>query len=134
MELAAAGTTLSEAFARAALAVLALAVDPDGVVERDVREVRAHGSTLESLLAQWIAECLYVYEVEGFVWRRLDFVVFDTEPKAGGEPLRLHAFLHGEELDPDRHAVVTQIKGGSPRNVMIRPVQGGFEVSLEVPT
>lgn len=132
MLVAAAGSTLREAFANAALAVLGLAVDPTSVNEREVREVRAHGTTPEALLIQWISECLYVHEVEGFVSRRIDFVVFDTASKPGGEPLRLHGFLHGEELDPARHKVKTAIKGGPPHSVSIQPVSTGFEITLEV--
>jgi SHS2 domain-containing protein len=132
VRVAAAGSTLREAFANAALAVLGLAVDPAGVTEREIREVRAHGTTPEGLLIQWISECLYVHEVEAFVARRIDFVVFDTEPKPGGEPLRLHGFLHGEELDPARHRVMTLIKGSPPRSVSIQAGVAGFEITLEV--
>ena len=132
MVVAAAGSTLREAFANAALAVLGLAVDPASVKEREVREVRAHGTTAEALLIQWISECLYVHEVEGFVSRRVDFVVFDTEPKPGGEPLRLHGLLHGEELDPARHQVKTAIKESPPHSASIQPFPGGFKIALEV--
>ena len=36
----------------------------------------------------------------GIGWRRIDFAVFDAEPRAGAEPMRLHSFLHGESLEP----------------------------------
>jgi len=124
--------TLREAFANAALAVLGLAVDPASVTEREIREVRAHGTTPEALLIQWISECLYVHDVEAFVARRIDFVVFDTEPKPGGEPLRLHGFLHGEELDPARHGVLALVTGSQPRFVSIQAGPAGFEISLEL--
>lgn len=99
------GATLPEAFARIALAVLACIVDPDSVDEREVREVRAHGRTADELLAHWIRECLYVHEVEGFAWRRIEFAVFDAAPRASAEPLRLHAFLHGEEMHTEQRSL-----------------------------
>lgn len=111
MLIVARASALPELFAAAALDVLALAVDPGAIEEREVREVRAHGSSHEALLQQWIGECLYVHEVEGFACRRIEFSVFDLEPRAGGEPLRLHAFLHGEELDPSRHKPGRSAKG-----------------------
>ena len=92
--------TMPLAFAQAALAIGAEAFDPDAIEEREVREVRAHGPTPEALFAHWINECLYVHEVEGFAWRRIDFAVFDAESRAGAEPMRLHSFLHGESLEP----------------------------------
>jgi SHS2 domain-containing protein len=94
--------TLRDVFVQAALAVVAAAFDPSAIDEREVREVRAHGQTVEALFATWINECLYVHEVEGFAWRRIDFAVFEAESRAGAEPMRLHSFLYGEaiELDP----------------------------------
>jgi SHS2 domain-containing protein len=133
MELAVTAATLREAFAQAALAALGLAVDSTSLLDREVREVRAHGTTPETLLAQWIDECLYLCEVEGFGCRHIDFAVFDTEPKPGGEPLRLHAFLRGEQLDPTRHVLRAQIKPGPPRSVSVRSLPGRVEIALELP-
>jgi protein archease len=98
------GETLAEAFAQVALGVFALLADPASVEERDAREVRAHGSAPEALLVNWLNECLYVLDVEGFVARRVEFGGFALDAGApGGEPLRLHCRLHGENLDPARH-------------------------------
>jgi SHS2 domain-containing protein len=99
------GTSLREAFVEAVLALFSLAVDPATVDPREVRETRAHGESPEALLAHWIGECSYIREVEDFVCRAVDLAVFDVEPKVGGEPLRLYAFLHGEAVDPTRHRV-----------------------------
>ena len=98
------GATLPEAFAQVARGVFALVADPASVVERDMREVRAHGAGVEALLVNWLNECLYVLDVEGFVARRVEFAVLSLDPGApGGEPLRLHCRLFGEEVDPARH-------------------------------
>jgi SHS2 domain-containing protein len=105
VELRATGATLSEAFARIALDLFAAAVDPATVEEADVREVRAHGGGVAALLHAWLQECLYVHEVEGFACRAIEFAVFDAAPGAGGETVRLHAILKGEEIDPARHRV-----------------------------
>ena len=94
--------TMPLAFAAAARATTAC--DPDAVEEREVREVRAHGATPEALFAQSINECLYVHEVEGFAWRRIEFAFFDAEPRAGAESMRLHPFLHGDSLEKGQPA------------------------------
>ena len=124
------GATLASAFAEAALAAVARSIDPGSIEEREVREVRAHGDSVERLLVNWINECLYVHEVEAFAWRRVDFAVFDTQG-TGAEPMRLHSFLHGEELDPGRHRPRAAGPVGPPRTVSIRPVEDGYEISLE---
>lgn len=128
------GGTLRQAFIQAALAMFALVVDPQTVEPREVREVRAHGVSLEALLVHWIGECGYVHEMEGFVCHTIDFTVFDVERRVGGEPLRLHGFVHGEEMDPARHRPTATIKGVSPRAVSIRAIADGYEIRLTVET
>jgi protein archease len=126
------GPTAPEAFAQAATGLFALIADPAAVEERDTREVRAHGRTPESLLRAWLAECLYVLEVEGFAARRVEWVFFSLEPAAGGEPLRLHARLHGEETDPARHAGTGTVSGVSPEGASFGKIGGVFEARAVV--
>jgi SHS2 domain-containing protein len=120
------GPTVADAFRQTVLGVFALLAEPDAVEERDVREVRAHGSTLEALLASWINECLYVHEVEGFVARDLAFAAFQAEPLAGGEPLRLHAALRGEEVDPVRHGQGTPVRAALAHRTEVSRTETGW--------
>jgi SHS2 domain-containing protein len=132
MRVSARGATLDAAFAEIAAAVFRLIVDPACVEEREVREVRAHGPSAEALLARWIDECLYVHEVEGFAPKRVEFVVWSATAGTGGEPLRVHARVHGEPLSPAHDA------GGGPATVARDPAQApviarvpdGYEISV----
>ncbi len=128
MELWAEGDTLPNAFGRIALALFAAALDPASVEEREVREVRAHGPDLPVLLRRWLEECLYVHEVEGFGCRSIEFAVFDSAPTRGGEPLRLHAFLRGEPVDPARHQVKGVIRGIGSDGLSVEAQGGSFRV------
>jgi SHS2 domain-containing protein len=134
VELTATGATLSEAFTRIALGLFAAAVDPDTVGDSDTREVRAHGVGLPALLHAWLQECLYVHEVEGFACCSLEFAVFETAPSAGGEALRLHAILRGEEIDPSRHRVLAAIRNVSRDGLSVESGSKGFSLraSLEL--
>ena len=127
--LRASGPTLREAFANVALAVLTRAVDPASVEEHEVREVRAHGSSVQSLAANWINECLYVHEVEGFAWRRIEFAVFEAEARAGGEPMRLHGFLHGEPIDGAAGDVTAVVSADA---VSVSATDRGYEIELDL--
>jgi SHS2 domain-containing protein len=128
LELAAEGRTLPEAFARIALDLFAAAVDPATVDEAEVREVRAHGPAAAALLRRWLEECLYVHEVEGFACRSIEFAFFDQAPAAGGESLRLHAFLRGEPVDPVRHHPRGVIRGIGGRDVAVEALPEGFRL------
>lgn len=128
MDLAAEGRTLPEAFSRIALALFAVVVDPASVEETEVREVRAHADEPAGLLQRWLEECLYAYEVEGFIGRSIDFAVFDPTPAAGGERLRVHAFLRGEPVDPRRHRTLAQIRGVAGDGLVVEAMPSGFRV------
>ncbi len=129
------GVTLQEAFAALAAALFDLVVDLGAVEERELREVRAHGQTLPALLERWVDECLYVHEVEGFAARRAEFVVWsaaDGEP--GGEPMRLHAWLRGEAMQPRhrREDAPTTIARAAGRPARVEAAGDGYRVSVEV--
>ena len=126
------GATLRQAFTEAVTALLALAADPARVESKEAREVRAHGSSPEALLAHWIGECTYVLDVEGFLCRSIDLAVFDVEPKPGAEPLRLHAYLHGEPIDPDRHGPPVAIVPITADDITIVPIDGAYEIRLTI--
>jgi protein archease len=131
-EILARGATLRQAFSEAALAVFSLAVDAAAVRALEIREVRAHGPTLDGLLARWLAECSYVHEIEGFVCHAIDFAVFEVEPRAGGEPMRLHAFLHGEAMDPASPDPIGPVKVLPSSDRPIRLLAQGYEIRLVI--
>lgn len=127
------GATLPDAFAQVALGVFALLADPASVEERDAREVRAHGAASESLLVNWLNECLYVLDVEGFVPRRVEFTIFALDASApGGEPLRLHCRLHGENLDPARHFPRETVRGISADGAAVRATGDALEARVVI--
>ena len=75
-----------------------------------------------------------MHEVEGFACRTIEFAVFETAPSAGGEALRLHAILRGEEIDPARHRILAAIRNVSRGGLAVEPEPTGFSVkaSLEL--
>ena len=127
------GATLPEAFAQVALGVFALVADPASVEERDTREVRAHGTAPEKLLVNWLNECVYVLDVEGFVARRVEFSMFALDAAApGGEPLRLYSRLHGEDLDPARHIPREIVRGIRAEGATVLAVRNGSEARVVI--
>jgi tRNA nucleotidyltransferase (CCA-adding enzyme) len=118
------GPTREEAFAQAALGVFALIVAPDEVVPRETREVRAQGDSIETLLVNWIDECLYMHEIEGFVAHRIGPLRTD-----GG---LVHGVLHGEPLDVARHRLGTVVKGATFHRLAVVERPGLHEVRIIV--
>ena len=118
------GASRAEAFAQTALGVFALIVAPEEVVEREHREVRAQGDSVERLLVAWINECLYVHEIEGFVVRRIE-VDRCTETV-------VHGMLRGEELDLARHRPGTVVKAATLHQILVAESGGRHEVRVIV--
>lgn len=131
-EIVARGATLAQAFSEAALSVFALAVDPAGVAAREVREVRAHGPSLPALLAHLIGECAYLQEIEDFACHTIDLAVFEVDPRPGGEPMRLHAFLHGDSPVSLGQETAAMIAAVSSDEISIQPIADGYEIRVLV--
>jgi len=118
------GPTRAEAYAQAALGVLALVVRPEEVAPRETREVRAQAADPEGLLVAWVDACLYVHEIEGFLAARVEVTSLD-----GGVA---HGVLHGEPFDPARHRPGTVVKAATHHGVAVGMAGGRHEVRLVV--
>jgi SHS2 domain-containing protein len=118
------GPSLAAAFEQVALGVFALIVPPDQVQGNEVREIRAQGETPEALLVNWINECLYVHEIEGFVVCRVEVAVLAAA--------HLHAVLHGEQLDPTRHHLGTVVKAATLHRVRVSESDDHHEAQIVV--
>ncbi|MBI4587742.1 MAG: archease [Candidatus Rokubacteria bacterium] len=116
------GPTLPEAFAQTALGVFALMVDPLSVERRESREVRAQADSREALLVNWLNECLYLHDIEGFVVHRIEVPVFEAK--------KVHALLWGEALDPARHRVGTLVKAATFHQLQITESDGGWDIRV----
>ena len=118
------GPSRAEAFARAAEGVFALGVSPEHVASQETREARAQGDTPEALLVNWLNECLYVHEIEGFAVARVEI-------DACREGF-VHGVLHGEALDPARHPVVTIVKAATHHQVEVHETADRVNVRVGV--
>ena len=118
------GDSRAEAFARAADGTLALVVDPGGVAAHESRDVRAQGDSAEALLVNWLNECLYVHEIEGFAVARVE-----VDMCRDG---LVHGVLHGEPLDQQRHHVGTIVKAATHHHVEVVESEGRVDVRVVV--
>ena len=118
------GPSRADAFARAAEGMFALIVSPADVATLETREARAQGDTPEALLVNWLNECLYVHEIEGFAVARVEI---DTCRDG-----LVHGVLHGEPLDAARHRLGTIVKAATHHHVEVRESEGRIDVRVVV--
>jgi SHS2 domain-containing protein len=98
------GGTVAEAFEQAALAMMAVIVDPGLVKPVSEVEVQCSASDLEMLLADWLGAVLCEMSE-----RRMLFSRFEVEIKDGG----LRGKAWGETIEPERHKPAVEVKGAS---------------------
>lgn len=116
------GPTAEEAFRQVGLGVFALIAELEGVETREPRDVSASGETRESLLVNWVNECLYLHDIEGFIASRIEFPIF--------EPGRLLCRLWGEPLDATRHRVGILVKAATYHLLTLQETATAWEIRL----
>jgi SHS2 domain-containing protein len=120
------GADLGGCLRQCALGVFNLIVPTDAVQAVESREVAARGASVEALLVNWLNECLYVHDIEGFVVRDV------TSPAVTAASV--HAVLHGEPVDPARHPRGTVVKAATFHDleVLETPGQVSARVILDI--
>lgn len=110
------GETLAGCFRQCALGMFDLIVPTRAVTPVEIREVAARGNGVEALLVNWLNECLYLHDLEGFV-------VHDLEtPGVAGTGV--HGILRGEPVDPARHPRGTVVKAATFHGLEVAETPG----------
>jgi len=118
------GEDLPECLRQCALAVFNLIVPTGSVEPLEGREVAARGASPEALLVNWLNECLYVHEIEGFAVARVE-----VDMCRDG---LVHGVLHGEPLDQQRHHLGTIVKAATHHHAEVRESEGRVDVRVVV--
>lgn len=99
------GDSLKEAFEQAAVALYGYMTEIDKVDITGRQEIEADGHDIESLLYNFLDECLYVFSAEEFfVARKVVVTEFDKEA------FSIKATLYGEEFSLEKHPQGTEVK------------------------
>ena len=101
----ASGDTLADVFAQAALGMVSFMSGLESIQEREVREVEVSAPDRETLLVAWLNELVYLFGVEGLLFRRFEVLEVDDT--------HLRARCHGERLDRTRHRVTAEVKSAT---------------------
>lgn len=112
------GRTIEELFANAALAVMSIGWELDGVGEDERREIRAEGEDIETLLYDWLSAVLALADTEGLVLKR--FLVLEL---AHGE---VRGAAWGERYEKSRHRARTYIKAVTLHQFQVRQSNRGW--------
>jgi SHS2 domain-containing protein len=120
------GATLRELFENAALALLSISADVEGVEEKDRREIEVTADDMESLLYAWLAEIVALADADRLVLRRVEV----TSLCDG----RVTGVAHGERYDRARHRAGTAVKAVTYHKFFVKQSPNGWlaEVFLDL--
>lgn len=113
------GRTYEEFMANAAYALFDLLTDLDRVEKTLSREIQVEAADREELLIRWLSELLFLYESQGYLFKKIHFSHLDQTS--------LQAIAHGEIRDSSRHEFKTEIKAVTYHQVEIKENNGSWE-------
>ena len=98
------GPTEADAFAEAALAMMALVTEPDRVRPREAVSIRCQAAAADDLFYDWLNAIILEVATRRMLFSRFDVAI------AGD---RLDAKAWGEPIDIPRHQPVVEVKGAT---------------------
>ena len=103
------GDTLEDAFKCVVYALLDVMTDPEKVGNEKCFKIKVDGFDLQSLLYNFIEELLYLFDAEGFLPKKTEYIniVFSNEK------YDLKAKICGELFDPVKHESRTLVKAAT---------------------
>ena len=115
------GEDLKQAFSHAAEGLFSLIIDLDTVREKSVRLVKVSAGDVEMLLASWLNELIYIFDVEHLIFKRFEIT------EIAGE--QLTANCYGEKVNRRRHELKQGVKAATYHKLQV--VKGdGYRVQV----
>ncbi|MDO9097628.1 MAG: archease [Candidatus Methanoperedens sp.] len=124
------GSTMEESFENAALAMFNVMIDTKNQKPEQMRQIELTSSDIKMLLADWLSELLYLFEVDGIVF--CEFKMDMIENTIEGATLSGRAW--GETLDLSRHNFDTQVKAVTLHELEVQQTDDVFWVQVVVDT
>lgn len=113
--------TLGGLYAEALAAFTDTLTVRERVEAREERRFELEAAEREALLVDWLDELLYLWEVEGWLFRDAEVEVEEAEGR-----VRLAARARGERYDPERHPSKVLIKGITWHGLTVEPAGQGW--------
>jgi SHS2 domain-containing protein len=98
------GSTQAEAFAQAALAMMAVITEPASIRLVDTVTIESDARTLDLLLYRWLNAIVFEMATRGLLFGQFEVTI---------EGLRLKGVARGEKVDRARHAPAVEVKGAT---------------------
>ena len=109
------GSTLEEAFASGALAMVAVNVEPEKIEQKEKIEITCSEPDVELLFIEWLNNILYEMTTRKMLFGKFEVVIKGDD---------LTGFAWGEKLDIKKHEPASEIKGISYSDLKVTEENG----------
>lgn len=116
------GESMEDIFANAAIAMTDMLIDRGAVQPNISREIELDGEDQEDLLVRWLSELNYMVSAEGEIYTDFE-IEHITET-------HLCASVTGDEIDPEKHRIKTEIKAVTYHQLYIKETEDGYEARV----
>lgn len=116
------GADIKQLFSNAALALFSLITEPGSINEKLRRHLEIISEDKDSLLVEWLNELIYLFDAEHVLFKR-----FDIESLTNNQ---LKATCYGEDFDPLKHKIKTEVKAATYHMLKINRNNRGYEVQI----
>jgi len=117
------GKSLNALFENSALAMFNVMINTEQVKPKVKRQVEVNGDDLQSLMFNWLNEHRFYYGAENLAFS-------EFEVKIDEKNLGLKANCLGEEMDPGKHELKTEVKACTYHRLEVKKVKGGWKAQV----
>lgn len=105
------GKGLQELFANAGFALFDIMTDLSLVKETTKKALTVEGNDLEQLMVNWLNDLLFLYDVEGLLFKSFEVQAVDEH--------HLEAIVAGEPYNAGRHVIETSVKAATYHQIQV---------------
>lgn len=118
------GKSLSEAFANAGRALFSAMTDLPKVEAKTSKKITLEAESLETLLHDFLSELIYLFSVEELLLNKFNvrIALVDT--------YQLHATVHGEKINPNKHPLYKEVKAVTYHDMKIQEKNGRWVIEV----
>jgi len=118
------GKNLNELFVNSAMALNSAMVKSESVGETVVKEIVLENDVVEKLLFEFLEEIIFLKDAESLMMNSVKVEISGT--------YKLKAVFYGEELNLDKHEVVTDVKSVTYHHYKVEKVNDHWEATFVV--
>ena len=118
------GSTLSEVFSNAALALFSVMVDLSTVEPKEQRTINLADRSVERLLIDFLSELVYLKDADAMLFTRFDVEI------GRKENYQLHAKVRGEPINPSKQKLGVDVKGVTVHMYKFEQLSDGYHAQV----